>query len=284
MKKLALILLTAFYLHGVAVQATNNPLNLIVGFAAGGTSSTAARILAESVESITGSTVIVENRLGSGGAIAAEWVRQQRGSKTLLFMSSTSTVKVPPSMGLVAIGAVAAYSFVVVARKDAPATLEAYMEAVRQSGRSQSVATAGAGSVAHLIGVRLFEEHGVPMVHVPFQGSSQAILAVLGGHVPLAVIPLPDFVPFREELRIIAESGWGIDVEGWIGIFAPPHTPQSEVARLADIFQRASERGRARLGDFGFRRLWLSGEELSAVHRREYSQWLPLLERLGIQP
>ena len=68
-------------------------ITLVVGFAAGGTSSTAARIFAESVEHITRTSMVVENRPGAGGAIAADWVLRQKGTQTLLFMSSTSSLK-----------------------------------------------------------------------------------------------------------------------------------------------------------------------------------------------
>jgi tripartite-type tricarboxylate transporter receptor subunit TctC len=93
-------------------------IRLVVGFAAGGTSSTAARIFAESVEHITRSSTIVENRPGAGGAVAADWVLRQKGTQTLLFMSSTSALKTSPQSGLVPIGILATFSYVAVTRKD----------------------------------------------------------------------------------------------------------------------------------------------------------------------
>ena len=68
-------------------------ITLVVGFAAGGSSSTAARIVAESVEQIAQISTVVENRPGAEGAIAAGWVLRQKGTQTLLFMSSTSSLK-----------------------------------------------------------------------------------------------------------------------------------------------------------------------------------------------
>lgn len=280
-----LILVASLLLQGpVASSADVGQLNIVVGFATGGTSSTAARIIAESVEAITGSSVMVENRPGAGGLIAAEWVRQQTGSPTLLFMSSTSVAKIPPSLGLVPVGVVASYSFVAAARKDGPANLDEYMKAAKQDAALRFAATAGAGSIAHLIGVKLFKDYGVSMTHVPFQGSAPAIRDVLGGHIPLAVVPYPDFIAFKDQLRVIAETGRGIRTDGWVAIFAPPNTSAQEVGRLAGIFQKASVRSKEKLERVGFRQSWRAGDELRSMYESEYAEWLPMLDTLGIKP
>jgi Tripartite tricarboxylate transporter family receptor len=186
-------------------------IRLVVGFAAGGTSSTAARIFAEAVEHITRSSTIVENRPGAGGAVAADWVLRQKGTQTLLLMSSTSALS-----GLVPIGILATFPYVAVARKDSPAHLSEYMNEASREEKYRTVATAGAGSISHLIGTKLFNDYGVPMVHVPYQGSAPTILSVAGGHVALAIVPFPDFLPFQDTLRILARTGSGIETEGWV--------------------------------------------------------------------
>ena len=98
--------------------SSDGQISLVVGFAAGGTSSTAARIFAESVEHITRISTVVENRPGAGGAIAADWVLRQKGTQTLLFMSSTSSLKTSPQSGLVPIGILAAFSYVAVTKRE----------------------------------------------------------------------------------------------------------------------------------------------------------------------
>src|SRR5256885_84409 len=82
--------------------------------------------------------------------------------------------------------------------------------------------------------------------------SAPAILSVAGGHVALAIVPFPDFLPFQDTLRIVAQTGSGIGTEGWVGIFAPPETSSEEVARLSGIFRQASERSREKLRTVGF--------------------------------
>ena len=262
----------------------NDQITLVVGFAAGGTSSTAARIFAESIEQVTRTSTIVENRPGAGGAIAADWVLRQNGTHTLLFMSSTSSLKTSPHSGLVPIGILATFSYVAVTKKDSAAHLAEYMNEASREKKYRTVATAGAGSIPHLIGTKLFNDYGVPMVHVPYQGSAPAILSVVGGHVALAIVPFPDFLPFQDTLRIVARTGSGIETEGWVGIFAPPETSSEEVARLSEIFRQASERSREKLRTVGFEQVWRSGADAHAMHEKDYAQWQPMLKVLGVQP
>jgi tripartite-type tricarboxylate transporter receptor subunit TctC len=257
---------------------------LVVGFAAGGTSSTAARIVADSVEQITQMSTVVENRPGAGGAIAADWVSRRKGTQTLLLMSSTSSLKTSPQLGLVPIGIVATFSYVAVTRRESPAQLYEYMNKASHEEIFRTVATAGAGSIPHLIGTKLFNDYGVPMVHVPYQGSAPAILSVAGGHVALGIVPFPDFLPFQDTLRILARTGNGIETEGWLGIFAPPETSSEEIVRLSGIFRQASLRSQQKLQNVGFEQTWRSGPEARAMHETEYAQWRPTIEVLGLQP
>lgn len=282
--RLAPLVFAALVTFSSPVLPNDGQITLVVGFAAGGTSSTAARIFAESVEQITRTSTIVENRPGAGGAIAADWVLRQRGTQTLLFMSSTSSLKTSPQSGLVPIGVLATFSYVAVTKRDFPATLAEYMKAASYEDKYRTVATAGAGSIPHLIGTKFFSDYGLPMVHVPYQGSAPAILSVAGGHVALAIVPFPDFLPFQDSLRILAQTGSGIETEGWVGIFAPPETSSEEVARLSEIFRQASERCRERLRTVGFEQVWRSGAEARAMHEKDYAQWQPILKVLGVQP
>lgn len=284
MTRLTPLFLATLVMLSSPALPNDGQITLVVGFAAGGTSSTAARIVAEAAEQITRTSTIVENRPGAGGAIAADWVLRQKGTQTLLFMSSTSSLRTSPQSGLVPIGILATFPYVAVTRKDAPAHLAEYMQEASREEKYRTVATAGAGSIPHLIGTKLFNDYGVPMVHVPYQGSAPAILSVLGGHVAVAIVPFPDFLPFQDSLRILAQTGSGIETEGWVGIFAPPETSAEDVARLSEIFRQASQRAQDKLQNVGFEHVWRSGAGARAMHEKDYTQWTPILKVLGIQP
>jgi tripartite-type tricarboxylate transporter receptor subunit TctC len=280
--RFALLFFAALVMLSSPALPNDGQITLVVGFAAGGTSSTAARIFAESLGQITRSSTVVENRPGAGGAIAADWVLRQKATQTLLFMSSTSSLKISPQSGLVPIGVLATFSYVAVTERDS--NLAEYMNRASREEKYRTVATAGAGSIPHLIGAKLFSDYGVPMVHVPYQGSAPAILSVAGGHVALAIVPFPDFLPFQDSLRILAQTGSGIETEGWLGIFAPPETSSEEVARLSEIFRQASQRSREKLRTVGFDQVWRSGTEARAMHEKDYAQWQQILKVLGLQP
>ena len=159
-------------------------------------------------------------------------VMQNESSRMLLVMSATSLLRIPPDIGLVPVGIFAQYKYVVVTRKGTSLDLQAYMAAAKLDKRPRNVGTAGAGSVAHLIAEKLFEEHDVRMIHVPYPGSASAIRDVLGEHIDMGVVPMPDAIAQLVNLEILAESGKGILVEGWMGLYAPPVTTQGESVRL----------------------------------------------------
>jgi len=282
MRRIPLFAAVALVLQATPTEA-RDAMTLVVGFAPGGTSSVAARFIAHAIEEFAEMTVVIENKPGAGGELAADWVKRQKDNQTLLFMSSTSVLKVSPD-GLVPIGMLATFSYVAVPRSDAPKTLIEYMTATKRNDSLRSVATAGAGSVSHLIGEKLFQQNGVKMEHIPFQGSAPAISAVAGKHVGMAIVPLPDFVPFRDKLDVIAETGSGIETEGWIGILAPSGITPEKVANLTTLFQRSSKETAGQLGQFGLRSTWRSAEELQKIHAREYAEGRATFKLLGISP
>jgi Tripartite tricarboxylate transporter family receptor len=116
-------------------------------------------------------------------------------------------------------------------------------EASREE-KYRTVATAGAGSISHLIGTKLFNDYAVPMVHVPYQGSAPAILSVAGGHVALAIVPFPDFLPLVGAVRgrVLTKTGdterrliaiFAADVEGYSRLMGA-----DEVGTFKDLTQR----------------------------------------------
>ncbi len=288
MKILRLAFIAALSLQCVSASAQNGvTISLVVGFKAGGTSSTSARIIAQAIEETTAHRVIVENRPGATGLIAAEWVKRQKpDGRTLLFMSSASSLSVPPSDELIPVALIATYDYFVVTGKDVSATLAGYFKAAKQNRSLQSVATSGAGGMSHLLGEKLFRDHNVPILHVPYLSSADAILTVLGGHVALAIVPYPDYIGYKGDnrLRVIAKTGESIAVEGWMGVFAPAKTSVEEIHRLSEMFRIAAEKSKKKLENAGFFVVWKGGNELRRLHERDYADFLPELTRLGIKP
>ena len=164
-------------------------------------------------------------------------------------------------------------------------TLSEYFRAARLNPTLRLVATPGAGSFPHLIGSRLFRENGLGMDHVPYDGGNPAMTALLGGHVGVAIVPYPDFIPYEQsgKVQLIARSGSGIVAQGWLGIFAPKGISQEEIGRLAATFRLASDACRNTFPTLGLQQVWAPAHELQALHKRSYELWKPELDLLGIR-
>lgn len=263
-------------------SARANDITLVVGFAPGGTSSSAARAILEPLSRASKKRVLIENRSGAGGLLAARHVASQPpGEGALLFMSSSSAVRIPPELGLVPVALVATYDYVIV-RRDAN-TLKEYFALAKNDPSLQSVGTPGAGSSPHLFTAKLFREHATPMLHVPYQGAAPAITAVLGGQVALAAVPYPDFLGFKDMLSILAKTGDGLSVGGWMGVFAPPGTSSKEVAELQSWLRMASEQSADALAQIGFTQSYRPGSEMKRIYENYRAVLLPELELQGVR-
>lgn len=256
---------------------------LVVGFAAGGTSSTAARAILEPFARASGKRLLIENKPGAGGLLAAQYVASQGPeSGMLLFMSSNSSLRVPTDIGLVPVAVVAHYDYVL-AQRQPGTSLTSYLARAKIDPALLSVATAGAGSIAHLSVARLFREHDATMLHVPYQGSAPAINAVLGGHVALAMVPYPDFLPFEGSLSVLARTGNGLVDQGWMGVYAPPGTSGAEVSRLAAWLRVACVESAQTLAKFGFVAAFEPSSALEHSHQADRDRFLPELELQGVR-
>lgn len=264
-------------------RAESGPTSIVVAFSAGGTSWTIARILADSLERSTKSTVLVDPRPGASGLLAAAYVKHQpHDGKTLLLMASASTLAIPPSKDWDYVGRVAAYKYMFVTQKGLPSTLESYFAAAKRDEKLRSLGSSGAGTLPHLIAEKLFADHGIRMVHVPYKGSAPAIQDVVGGHLASALVPYTDMIPWKDSVQVIARSGKEIAEEGWMGIFVPAGLPKATLAKLQAQFEAATTDSKDALIRLGFEPAWQSGEVLARTHRAEYERYKPLADSLGI--
>lgn len=283
MTKIILFLSLLICIPAAAMEPKIDQLTLIVGFKPGGTSTVAARQIASAINEKSGTDVIVMSREGAGGLLAANAVLEQNNSHVLLFFSSTSALRVRPDMGLVPVGLIATFPYVVVANKNAPSTLDAYFQAARHEDKLRSYTSPGTGTFPHLAGERLFREHGIKGVHVPFTGSSPAAQSVYAGHVQLGIVPYIDYAPLKDGLREFPGAGEKLGIDGWIGIYAPPSTTQAEISRYVQMFKSATEASTEKLALSGFKAHWEAGTQLQKLHEQSYKEWKPELDRLGIK-
>lgn len=252
-------------------------VRLIVGFPGGSSPDLTARTLAEPLSRALGQPVIVENKVGAGGNIAADFVAKATDDHTIgLFINGNMTIArllnpalpYDPLKDLAPISLVGTAPLVLAAAAGTPgANTQEFFQAARASGDKWSYGTPGVGTVAH-IGMELVKARtGIAPVHVPYPGNPQVINAMIGGQIQLSLLPpglampqvragklralgltstgrstlVPD-VPSLDEQGITR----GLQLEIWNGIAAPQSMPKPVVAKLSALLSEIARSAEVR--------------------------------------
>ncbi len=242
------------------------PVRLVVGFPGGSSPDLTARTLAEPLSRALGQPVVVENRVGAGGNIAADLVAKATDDHTLgLFINGNMTIAkllnpalpYDPLKDLAPVSLVGTAPLLLAAAAGTPgATAQEFFQAARTSGDKWSYGTPGVGTVAH-IGMELVKARtGIAPVHVPYPGNPQVINAMIGGQVQLALLPPGLAMPqvragklraigltsagrstLVPEVPSLDEQGItrGLQLEIWNAVAAPQSLPKPVVAKLSAL-------------------------------------------------
>jgi tripartite-type tricarboxylate transporter receptor subunit TctC len=241
----------------------SKPLRIIVGFPGGSSPDLTARTLAEPLSKALGQPVIVENKVGAGGNIAADYVAKATDNHTigLMINGNLTTAKMlnpklayDPLKDLAPVSLVGVSPLVLMAPKTAPgATAQSFLIAGKQAGERWSYGSPGVGTVGH-IGMELFKSKtGTQAVHIPYPGYAQVATAMVGGQLQLSMLP-PALAmaqvkgdklraigvtssgrsPLVPELPSMAEVGVpNFNLEIWNAVAAPRSMPPAMVTKLA---------------------------------------------------
>lgn len=242
------------------------PVRIVVGFPGGSSPDITARTIAEPLSKALGQPVIVENRTGAGGNIAADVVAKATDQHTLgLMINGNMTIAkllnpaVPydPLKDLAPISLIGSAPLLLVAPADAPGNNAAdFFVAARNAGSKWSYGTPGVGTVAH-IGMELLKTRtNIAPVHVPYPGNPQVINAMLGGQIHLALLPIglalpqvragklrvvgvtsPGRSPLAPDYPSLDEQGVtrGLQLEVWNAIAGPASMPRPVVTRISSV-------------------------------------------------
>ena len=244
----------------------SKPVKLVVGFPGGSSPDLVARTLAEPLSQSLGQPVIVENKVGAGGNIAADAVAKATDDHTLGIMINGNLtiarlvnpkINYDPLKDLAPISLIATAPLALAAPANAPgATAQEFFAAARASGDRWNYGTPGVGTVAH-IGMELLKNKaGINPVHVPYPGNPQVINAIIGGQIQLSLLP-PAMAAAQAragKLRVIGVTSSGrstlvpeypslaeagvkdFNLEIWNAVAAPRSLPQPVAARLSALF------------------------------------------------
>jgi tripartite-type tricarboxylate transporter receptor subunit TctC len=294
----------------------DHTIRIMVGFGAGGTVDTVARLIAQAIGPILGQNVIVENRPGGSGSIAANAVVQAPPDGHTLLLGIFSHA-VAPALAklsydtlkdLTAVSQVASVPLFLFASQKAPyRSVADVVTAAKAKPETVTYATGGVGSSAHL-GVELFaRKTGIQLVHVPYRGGSQAVQALLAGDIELLCdTPTPathGFIadgalralavmsnrrlPGFPEVPAIGELGYGgdLEVQAWQGVLVRSGTP----AQIVDTLYRAIAKAMAtedmkqRIAAMAVEPMATDPAVFEAFFASEVKRWTEVAREAGIQ-
>jgi tripartite-type tricarboxylate transporter receptor subunit TctC len=311
----ALALAALLPVHAQAQGFPQKPVTIVVPFAAGGGTDALARELGKQLGDQFRQSVIIDNRGGAGGSIAAQAIAQAKpDGYTLLFVTSTFVTAAATDrklsydinrdftpLAMLGRGPL----LLVVNRQVGIESVAQLIEAARKSPDSLNYVSAGPGSINHLSGELFLQRTGIRMTHVPYKGSGPATMDLIGGQAQVFFATVPtilgqvkgdkvrllattgrDRSPLFPGVPTVMESGVkSFEVGTWWGIVGPKGMPADVVAFLNRAINEAtaSEAFRKRFADEGAERIAGTPAEFAASLRVELEDWRKVVHDAGIK-
>jgi tripartite-type tricarboxylate transporter receptor subunit TctC len=301
-------------MHAGAQAWPSKPLRLVVPFSAGGSTDTVARIIGEKLSPRLGQAVIVDNRVGAGGAIGSDIAAKSPADGYTMLLGTSSTLaiaphvytKLPydPARDFAPVILLGTADIIVVVNANVPIRsvpeLLAYAKA--HPGKL-TFASGGNGSISHLLGEYFNSMAGVDTLHIPYKGDAQMVTDLIGGQVDMAFGTAVAFLPHIKSGKIVAlavtnprrsttqtnlptvsESGVpGYEAVQWFGIAVPTGTPQAIVQRLNEEIRAilAMPDVHARFAELGFDVVGDKPDEFGEFLRAENEKWSKIAKISG---
>jgi tripartite-type tricarboxylate transporter receptor subunit TctC len=293
------------------------PVRIIVGFAAGGTTDLVARMVAQRLSEAWSQPVVIENRTGASGMIAAEAVAKAApDGYTLLVTPQTSLAVAPALYGKAAYDALRDFTpitlmgstpTIMVVHPAFPAkTFAEFVDLARRSQPPLAYGSGGVGSSPHMAGELLGAQLGIRQIHIPYKGENPALMDTMGGQVPIMYGNISAVVahikagklralantggarsPLLPDVPTVAESGLkDFAIATWFGLLGPAGMPAELVSRIQrDVAHvLASPEVRSRCVDLGVDIVANSPEEFGEYLRTEVARYAKVIKEAGIKP
>ena len=296
-------------------QFPAKPIRVVVPFPAGSATDTVARVLSASVSQAIGQTLVVENKAGADGAIAAAEVAKSPADGYTLLMATNSPMSAVPAMkkqppydpvaDFTPITDVGRYTFFIVVHPDVPAkSLEELIAYARANPGKLNYAT---GNTTGIVSTAFFAAQAqIRMVHVPYKGEPQALTDLVAGRVQVMFCSSGTSVPMIREGRLralvttlprrshllpevptIAEAGMPqFSITSWAGLFGPAKMPREVVERLNREFVAAMGRAdvQAAMEKQAFALSPSSPERLADLVKEQLESYRSILRAAGVEP
>lgn len=288
----------------------SKPIRLIVPQAAGGNNDLVGRMVADHLSQAWSVPVVVDNRPGAGGNVGNELASKATPDGYTLLHASPALVTSPAlysrlsydaTRDLAPIGITALVPQVLVVSISVPArSVKELIDLARNKPGSLNYGSAGMGSGPHVSAALFVKMANVDITHIPYKGTSLAVIDLLAGQVQVQFGGLPALIPHIRagkiralgistarrsqalpELPTIAESGLpGYDTAGWLGLAAPAGTPRAIIGALSTQIEGFKQRAdtKKRFSELGAESVESSPDLFKAFIRREIAQWKKVLK------
>jgi tripartite-type tricarboxylate transporter receptor subunit TctC len=290
------------------------PIKLYVGFAAGGGSDFIARLVAQKLTDKLGQTVIVENKPGAGGNLAADIALKAPADGYTLFLAAASYTVNPalykltfdPLKDMTPIAQLARGPFVVAVNPQLKvANLKDLVAQAKQQPGKLSYASAGNGSIVHMVTEYFLDTAGIDLLHIPYKGTSPALTDTISGQTQMVfgtvastlpfvksgqlkalAVTTPKRLPALPDVPTVMEAGFpSYQVTNWHGIIGPKGMPAPIVAKLNKaINESLTAPGMdAHMAQDGLSAAGGTPEEFGALLKSEIERWGTLVKAKGIK-
>ena len=265
----AALLALGFGVGAASAQETypSRTIRLIVGFAAGGGNDIIARIVGQKLQESLGQTVVVENRVGAGGRLSAEYVAAQPPDGYTLLIGASGAMAISPAVvagvpyvtlrDFAPISMLASFPLIMIVGADHPA--KSVKELVAWAKANPDKANYATSSTAFTLATELFKlKSGAPMVPIPYRSGNESVVSVMAGQSTLTIVDPPPSAPQVKagkvralaitaakrlddlpEVPTMDEQGYpDVHVQLWSGVFAPAGTPPAVIGKLEGELRR----------------------------------------------
>ena len=313
--RLALCAATLLIATGAQAQV-DKTVRILVGFPAGGSGDIAARLLGQSMSAELKQPVVVENKPGAGGRIAAEALKNAKpdGSTIMLapivvpVLAPLVFSKLPynPTTDFMPVAPVANFQFGLSVSATHPAKNVKELIAWFKANPAQAnFGSPAPGSLPHFFGVMIATNAGVDLVHVPFNGGAPLMTAIVGNQVTSGIDTVVDQMemfrggktrilatsgatrsPMLPEIPTFAEAGLkGVEGTGWFAVYAPAKTAPETIQQLNAALNKALKTPelREKFGKMGFEPTGGSPADLTAMMKRDTERWAPVVKASGFR-
>jgi tripartite-type tricarboxylate transporter receptor subunit TctC len=295
-------------------QSIKGPVKLIVGYPAGGSSDALARMVAERLKDELGIAVIVDNKPGAGGQIAADFVRAAPGDGSTVLVANShmmvmlpltsNAVKYNPAKDFKPVGRLTSFYEAVTVPTSLPVqSISQWTDLARSDAKMSNYGVPAAGSVSHFLGYKLGTNAKSPLQAIPYKGAAPLVQDLLGGQISAGILPILDVAPHHQsgKVRVLAVNGSrraqllpgvptlkelgvsGFDSLEWTALLAPATTPKATVDQLNTALNKvlAQKDLQERLLKLGMESNPSTPDELGALIGTDLAQWSPVVKASG---